>query len=62
MRIIFFILLIFSNTQNSEDLFKESNELYTNGDYQNAVEGYLDIVKSGFESAELYFNIGNSFL
>ena len=61
MRIIFFILLIFSNTQNSENLFKESNELYTNGDYQNAVEGYLDIVKSGFESAELYFNIGNSF-
>ena len=46
MRIIFFILLIFLNTQNSESLFKESNELYTNGDYQNAVEGYLDILKS----------------
>ena len=61
MRIIFFILLIFSNTQNGDDLFKESNDLYTNGDYQNAVEGYLDILKSGFESAELYFNIGNSF-
>jgi tetratricopeptide (TPR) repeat protein len=61
MKIIFFILLIFSNTQNSDNLFKESNDLYTNGDYQNAVEGYLDILKSGFESAELYFNIGNSF-
>jgi len=61
MKIIFFILLIFSNTQNGDDLFKESNDLYTNGDYQNAVEGYLDILKSGFESAELYFNIGNSF-
>lgn len=61
MKIIFFILFIFSNTQNSDNLFKESNDLYTNGDYQNAVEGYLDILKSGFESAELYFNIGNSF-
>ena len=61
MKIFFFILLIFSNTQNGDDLFKESNDLYTNGDYQNAVEGYLDILKSGFESAELYFNIGNSF-
>lgn len=61
MRIIFFILLIFSNTQNGDDLFKESNDLYTNGDYQNAVEGYLEVLKSGFESAELYFNIGNSF-
>ena len=61
MKIIFFILFIFSNTQNSDNLFKESNDLYTNGDYQNAVEGYLEVLKSGFESAELYFNIGNSF-
>ena len=61
MKIFFFILLIFSNTQSIDYLFEESNDLYTNGDYQNAVEGYLDILKSGFESAELYFNIGNSF-
>ena len=61
MKIFFFILLIFSNTQSIDNLFEESNDLYTNGDYQNAVEGYLEIVKSGFESAELYFNIGNSF-
>ena len=61
MKIIFFILFIFSNTQNSDNLFKESNDLYTNDDYQNAVEGYLEVLKSGFESAELYFNIGNSF-
>ena len=61
MKIFFFILLIFSNTQSIDNLFEESNDLYTNGDYQNAVEGYLDILKSGFESAELYFNIGNSF-
>ena len=49
MKIFLFILLIFSNTQNSDNLFKESNDLYTNGDYQNAVEGYLDILKSGFK-------------
>jgi hypothetical protein len=55
MKIFFFILLIFSNTQSIDNLFEESNDLYTNGDYQNAVEGYLDILKSGFESAELYF-------
>ena len=61
MKIFFFILLIFSNPQNIDNLFEESNDLYTNGDYQNAVQGYLEIVKSGFESAELYFNIGNSF-
>lgn len=61
MKILFLILLIFSNNQGIEDLFEQSNDLYTNGNYENAVLGYLDILESGFESAELYFNIGNTF-
>lgn len=61
MKTLFVILLIFSNNQSIEDLFEQSNDLYTNGNYENAVLGYLDILESGFESAELYFNIGNTF-
>tara|TARA_B100001559_G_scaffold253823_1_gene217708 strand:- start:1721 stop:2461 length:741 start_codon:yes stop_codon:yes gene_type:complete len=61
MKILFLILLIFSNNQGIEDLFEQSNDFYTNGNYENAVLGYLDILESGFESAELYFNIGNTF-
>ena len=26
-----------------------------------AIDGYKDILNSGFESAELYFNLGNAF-
>ena len=61
MKTLFLILLIFSNNQGIEDLFEQSNDFYTNGNYENAVLGYLDILESGFESAELYFNIGNTF-
>ena len=61
MRIIFIIFLVFTSNQAIDDLFQKSNEYYTNGDYQNAVNGYLDVLDSGFESSELYFNLGNSF-
>ena len=61
MKTLYVILLIFSNNQSIEDLFEQSNDFYTNGNYENAVLGYLDILESGFESAELYFNIGNTF-
>ena len=61
MRIIFIIFLVFTSNQAIDDLFQKSNEYYTNGDYQNAVNGYLNVLDSGFESSELYFNLGNSF-
>ena len=61
MRIFFIIFLVFTSNQVIDDLFQKSNDYYTNGDYQNAVNGYLDVLDSGFESAELYFNLGNSF-
>jgi len=60
---IFLITLsmILSNNQQLDEVFNQSNDLYTNGNYEAALEGYLEIINSGFESAELYFNIGNSF-
>ena len=61
MRIFLIIFLVFTSNQVIDDLFQKSNDYYTNGDYQNAVNGYLDVLDSGFESAELYFNLGNSF-
>ena len=61
MKIILIFLSILLNNQVVEDLFEQSNDFYTNGDYQNAVTGYLDILESGYESAELYFNIVNWF-
>jgi tetratricopeptide (TPR) repeat protein len=42
-------------------VFEKANQLYLNGDYSSAREEYQKIVNSGFESAELYYNLGNTF-
>ena len=59
---VLLLLTILSDSQDINTIFQESNEYYTNGKYQNAVNGYQNIIELGFESAELYFNLGNTFL
>ena len=60
MRLLFFILLInYSFSQNSD--FDEANLLYNEGEYMDAIEVYSGIIDDGLHSADLYFNIGNSY-
>ncbi|MCU0651254.1 MAG: tetratricopeptide repeat protein [Candidatus Omnitrophica bacterium] len=41
--------------------FKEANQLYKEGRYEQAVEYYESALKQGFESGNLYYNLGNSY-
>lgn len=41
-------------------LFDEGNRLYQQGDYAAAAESYSAVVEGGFESAEVYYNLGNA--
>ena len=58
---ILHIILLLSNTQGLDSIFDQSNAFYTDGKYQMAIDGYKDILNSGFESAELYYNLGNAY-
>lgn len=63
-RFIFILALIigsYSYAQTSNDLFSQANDLYKNGQYSKAIELYLNIEKSGLESDDLFFNLGNSY-
>ena len=42
-------------------LFEQGNQLYQKGEYQQAIEKYQQILKQGYESGELYFNLGNAY-
>jgi len=42
-------------------LFEQSNEAYIREDYAAAIEGYEKILGMGFESGELYYNLGNAY-
>ena len=58
-KFLFFSLIILN--QNLTTLFDEGNSFYNNGNYEQAIEKYSSIIKSGFESSELYYNLGNSY-
>ena len=68
--IIIILMMTFSNICHSQqeynssiliDKFTEANNFYNNSKYEKSVEIYLEILDSGHHSAELYYNLGNSF-
>jgi tetratricopeptide (TPR) repeat protein len=38
----------------------KANKAYTAGFYDNAVELYKSVIAEGYESVELYYNLGNA--
>jgi len=44
-----------------EALFNRATEAYNAGDYQKAIDNYLEILEDGQHSAELYYNLGNTY-
>lgn len=41
--------------------FDEGNIAYNEGDYEQAMTYYSQVVEAGYESAELYYNMGNTY-
>ena len=62
-RVLTFLLLWFSFFASAQNdaLFNSGTEAYNQGDYNKAVENYLKILENGQHSAELYYNLGNSY-
>jgi len=46
---------------SADSLFSRANSHYQNKDYGKALDDYLKLEDNGFESAPLYFNIGNCY-
>ena len=42
-------------------LFRQTNSLYGQGKYAEAIEGYKAIIQSGWESGPLYYNLANTY-
>jgi tetratricopeptide (TPR) repeat protein len=60
-------LLLLLNTSlmaaedSTDSLIIRGNEAYSEGLYSQSIEYYLQVIDLGFESPELYFNLGNSY-
>jgi tetratricopeptide (TPR) repeat protein len=62
--IYFFALVIYYGPAFAQDLqsiMKTGNELYQNKEFEAAIQSYESILKQGFVSSELYYNLGNSY-
>ena len=58
--LLILLFVSFANGQN-ETLFNKGTEAYNQADYNMAIESYLAILEKGEHSAELYYNLGNSY-
>jgi tetratricopeptide (TPR) repeat protein len=63
MPIVFSLLCLFPALLWADGLdrnFELGNEFYIEGDYTKAISEYEKILKTGYHSAELYYNLGNA--
>jgi len=45
----------------ADELFKSGNVHYGNGEYELAIEDYRTVIDNGYESFELFYNLGNAY-
>ncbi len=55
------LLSVFGAWAQNDVLFDRANAAYNKADYNSAIASYLEILEKGQHSAELYFNLGNSY-
>lgn len=58
---IFILVAGFTAFAQDEGLFDRATKAYNGGEYQTAVDNYLEILDSGQHSAALYYNLGNTY-
>ena len=61
--IIFCSLLLINNlakADHNQHVFEQANKLYQQEQYEDAILKYLEIINNGYESWELYYNLGNA--
>ena len=56
-----FLYCSFTLVQETETTFENANSAYNAGQFEKAVMLYREILESGLHSAELYFNLANSY-
>ena len=49
------------HAQTNQQMFNRANQFYQDANYDQAVSLYKSILERGFESGELYFNLGNCY-
>ena len=59
MPLLVLLMCVTASAQN-DALFNKGTDSYNEGEYEKAIENYMEILNNGQHSAELYFNLGNT--
>lgn len=59
--ILLFAFLIKVSAQDLETIMKQGNDFYQNKQYSEAISSYESILKQGYISGELFYNLGNTY-
>jgi tetratricopeptide (TPR) repeat protein len=59
--LILLIVAVSAPAQKIIDMVEKGNLDYRSGDYELAIQDYQAVVDSGYESAELFYNLGNAY-
>lgn len=54
-------LSLFAQDSNPSDMFNQANNFYTAGKYREALSLYSALDSLGYQSGELYYNLGNTY-
>ena len=55
------LLICFTALAQNNVSFDKGTDAYNKGEYEQAIENYLEILNNGQHSAALYFNLGNTY-
>lgn len=63
MRMILILLFVSISlfAQSPDELMKNGNKFYQEGQFEQAVQTYQKILGQGFESGAIYYNLGNTY-
>lgn len=64
IKLVVLLLISFFSTRlsaNVDPQFQQANEYYKNNQFDKAIESYQQLVKDGYSSEELFYNLGSSY-
>ena len=59
--IFYSLFSILCTAQSPTQLFTTANQVYKDKNYEQAISAYQKLLSQGYETAEIYFNLGNAY-
>lgn len=49
-------------SEATTQVFQKANQFYSNGNYAEAISGYMSLIRNGHGQGSIYYNLGNAYM